>query len=231
MVLNPPLTSLILLGCQAATEEPSSLSTTTGPCSFGGAGRADLPSGTSLAQPDQAFGATAWRETVQMQKVQISSTHWAFLRHKNTNWSGMACLSDCVLQWLKGSVWWTTCRTSQWATESRCSERCPSVWPRRVNSGSCALCLQYSHSFIYRVVFRHQSEPPVFLCLQDVSVAKGETHVFWQSNPLLQSTQILHHNCKSRHQQHQHCPARCPDLIHRVWTKTSKSLSRCCTRF
>lgn len=69
MLLILSLNSLILILCQVAAEEPSSLSTTTGPCSFGDGGRADLPSETSLAPPDRAYEATAWRQTVLTQRV------------------------------------------------------------------------------------------------------------------------------------------------------------------
>lgn len=62
--------SLVLFLCQAATGEPSSLSTTTGPCSFGGAGRAGPPSGISLALPDQAYEATASRQTLRRRMAQ-----------------------------------------------------------------------------------------------------------------------------------------------------------------
>lgn len=66
---DPSLNSLILFLCQVAAGEPSSLSTTTGPCSFGDAGRADPPSETSPAPPDRAYEATAWRQTVWTQRV------------------------------------------------------------------------------------------------------------------------------------------------------------------
>lgn len=69
-LLIPSLNGLILFLCQVATGEPSSLSTTTGPCSFGGAGRADPPFKISLALPDQAYEATALRQTLRTQRMQ-----------------------------------------------------------------------------------------------------------------------------------------------------------------
>lgn len=66
--------SLGLSLCQVATGEPSSLSTTTGPCSCGGAGRAGPPSGISLALPDRAYEATAWRQHLRRPMAQRVGT-------------------------------------------------------------------------------------------------------------------------------------------------------------
>lgn len=58
---------------QVATGEPSSLSTTTKPCSYADAGRADPPSKTCPILPDRAYEATAARRTPRTQRVRRAS--------------------------------------------------------------------------------------------------------------------------------------------------------------
>lgn len=174
---------------QAAAGGPSSLSTTTGRCSCGGAGRADRPSGTFLRLPGRAYGGTARRQTAQTQRVRAPP---------GTTESDGRTTSDPVRDVLPSFLVPASEQTGPAGEQpaepvgGRSSADASGDAPQRGREegpevgGRCP-CVGT------RVRLGVQS-----LCagLQGAGAAQGERWSVCRTDPLLCSTQILHHHCE-----------------------------------